>query len=101
QPRRALADQPHDGAQVRPARRACDRSDYQGRLTPLRGATQRLFRRQGEPPMNEEKSAQSWPMARVITASSAGTAFEWYDFFILASLTPVISKVFLAARDRP
>src|SRR4029453_5269296 len=57
------------------------------------------FRRQGEPHMNEEKSAQSWPMARVITASSAGTAFEWYDFFIFGSLTPVIAKVFLAGLD--
>src|SRR5688500_12032076 len=40
-----------------------------------------------------------WPMARVITASSAGTAFEWYDFFIFGSLAPVISKVFFAGLD--
>jgi MFS family permease len=38
-------------------------------------------------------------MARVVTASSAGTAFEWYDFFIFGSLTPVIAKVFLAGLD--
>jgi MFS family permease len=38
-------------------------------------------------------------MAKVITASSAGTAFEWYDFFIFGSLTPVIAKVFLAGLD--
>ena len=38
-------------------------------------------------------------MARVITASSAGTAFEWYDFFIFGSLTPVIARVFLAGLD--
>ena len=37
-----------------------------------------------------------WSMTRVVTASSAGTAFEWYDFFIFGSLTPVIAKVFLA-----
>src|SRR6476646_10556926 len=37
-----------------------------------------------------------WSMARVIIASSAGTAFEWYDFFIFGSLAPVISKVFFA-----
>ncbi len=43
--------------------------------------------------------AKSWSMARVITASSAGTAFEWYDFFIFGSLTPVIAKVFLAGLD--
>ncbi len=38
-----------------------------------------------------------WSMARVIIASSAGTAFEWYDFFIFGSLAPVISKVFFAS----
>ena len=43
--------------------------------------------------------AKSWSMTRVVTASSAGTAFEWYDFFIFGSLTPVIAKVFLAALD--
>ena len=30
--------------------------------------------------------ARPWSMARVVTASSAGTAFEWYDFFIFGSL---------------
>jgi MFS family permease len=38
-------------------------------------------------------------MARVITASSAGTAFEWYDFFIFGSLAAVISKVFFAGLE--
>jgi MFS family permease len=38
-------------------------------------------------------------MARVVTASSAGTAFEWYDFFIFGSLATVISKVFFAGLD--
>ena len=33
-------------------------------------------------------------MTTVVAASSAGTAFEWYDFFIFGSLAPVISKVF-------
>lgn len=41
----------------------------------------------------------NWSMARVITASSAGTAFEWYDFFIFGSLATVISKVFFAGLD--
>ena len=49
--------------------------------------------------MNEDTVAKPWSMARVITASSAGTAFEWYDFFIFGSLTPVIAKVFLAGLD--
>lgn len=32
----------------------------------------------------------------VVTASAAGTAFEWYDFFIFGSLTTVIAKHFYA-----
>jgi MFS family permease len=47
----------------------------------------------------EQHHRKPWSMARVITASSAGTAFEWYDFFIFGSLTPVIAKVFLAGLD--
>jgi MFS family permease len=49
--------------------------------------------------MDEDTQAKPWSMARVVTASSAGTAFEWYDFFIFGSLTPVIAKVFLAGLD--
>ena len=45
------------------------------------------------------ETAKPWSMTRVVTASSAGTAFEWYDFFIFGSLTPVIAKVFLAGLD--
>src|SRR5437764_690435 len=40
-----------------------------------------------------------WPMARVIVASSAGTAFEWYDFFIFGSLAPLLSNVVLSWLD--
>jgi MFS family permease len=47
----------------------------------------------------EPQQHKPWSMARVVTASSAGTAFEWYDFFIFGSLTPVIAKVFLAGLD--
>jgi len=46
-----------------------------------------------------EHQQKPWNMARVIVASSAGTAFEWYDFFIFGSLAPVISKVFFAGLD--
>ena len=35
-------------------------------------------------------------LTTVVAASSAGTAFEWYDFFIFGSLTQVISKTFFA-----
>jgi MFS family permease len=38
-------------------------------------------------------------MSRVVIASSAGTAFEWYDFFIFGSLAPVISRVFFAGLE--
>src|SRR6476469_9854701 len=44
-----------------------------------------------------EHHQKPWNMARVIVASSAGTAFEWYDFFIYGSLAPVIYKVFFAS----
>ena len=47
----------------------------------------------------EQPHDKPWSMARVIIASSAGTAFEWYDFFIFGSLAPVISKVFFAGLD--
>ena len=40
-----------------------------------------------------------WSMKRVVIASSAGTAFEWYDFFIFGALAGTISKVFFAGLD--
>jgi MFS family permease len=33
----------------------------------------------------------------VVTASSAGTVFEWYDFFIFGSLAAIIAKHFFAS----
>ncbi|HEY8592435.1 MAG TPA: MFS transporter [Sphingomicrobium sp.] len=47
----------------------------------------------------EAEERKPWSMMRVVVASSAGTAFEWYDFFIFGSLAPVISKVFFAGLD--
>src|SRR5690242_2871937 len=47
----------------------------------------------------EEQHHKPWSMARVVIASSAGTAFEWYDFFIFGSLAPVISRVFFASLE--
>jgi len=35
-------------------------------------------------------------MGLVVAASSAGTIFEWYDFFIFGSLTSIIAKHFFA-----
>ncbi|MCJ8191605.1 MFS transporter [Sphingomicrobium aestuariivivum] len=40
--------------------------------------------------------AKPWSMAKVVTASSAGTAFEWYDFFIFGALASTIGQVFFA-----
>jgi MFS family permease len=47
----------------------------------------------------EQTDHQPWPMKRVVAASSAGTAFEWYDFFIFGSLATTIQKVFFAGLD--
>ncbi len=46
-----------------------------------------------------EPQDRPWSMKRVVIASSAGTAFEWYDFFIFGSLAPVISKIFFAGLE--
>ena len=41
-----------------------------------------------------EPAEKPTSLRTVITASSAGTTFEWYDFFVFGSLTGVISKTF-------
>src|SRR6195952_5146539 len=38
-------------------------------------------------------------MRLVIAASSAGTIFEWYDFFIYGTLAQIIGKTFFPAGD--
>ncbi|HEY1447375.1 MAG TPA: MFS transporter [Caulobacteraceae bacterium] len=35
-------------------------------------------------------------MAVIVTAAAAGTAFEWYDFFVFGALTPIIAKDFFS-----
>ena len=35
-------------------------------------------------------------MRAIVIASSVGTTFEWYDFFVFGSLTQVISKTFFS-----
>ena len=49
--------------------------------------------------MTEQRQHKPWSMTRVIAASSAGTAFEWYDFFIFGTLAATISKVFFTGLD--
>ena len=46
--------------------------------------------------MAEQPHHQPWSMARVVIASSAGTAFEWYDFFVYGALVTTIQKIFFA-----
>ena len=36
---------------------------------------------------------------KVIFASSLGTVFEWYDFYLYGSLAPIIAKKFFAGTD--
>lgn len=44
-----------------------------------------------------EAEAEGGPSMRtVVVASSAGTAFEWYDFFIFGALASIISRNFFA-----
>lgn len=44
-------------------------------------------------------SHKPWSMKRVVAASAAGTAFEWYDFFIFGALATTISGVFFAGLE--
>lgn len=46
-------------------------------------------------------SSGTWPAwtkeeRKIVFASSLGTAFEWYDFLVFASLSPVIASKFFA-----
>src|ERR1700757_3840162 len=40
--------------------------------------------------------ARAPSMRPVVAASAAGTAFEWYDFFVFGSLAQIISKTFFS-----
>lgn len=46
--------------------------------------------------MAEAAAAREPGLKTVVGASAAGTAFEWYDFFIFGSLTTVIARHFYA-----
>ncbi|MDP3495882.1 MAG: MFS transporter, partial [Hyphomonadaceae bacterium] len=39
------------------------------------------------------------PLRTVVVASSAGTAFEWYDFFVYGALTTIFSRKFFNAAE--
>jgi MFS family permease len=47
-------------------------------------------------PVLEAETGLRPNMGLVVTASAAGTAFEWYDFFLFVPLATIISKVFFA-----
>ena len=43
---------------------------------------------------NYETVRQEFSLPTIITAASAGTVIDWYDFYIFGSLTPIISPLF-------
>ena len=43
---------------------------------------------------DQAEAPKATSLRTVVAASSAGTAFEWYDFFVFGSLTQVISRTF-------
>lgn len=52
--------------------------------------------------MRSESSAapaRRTSMVTVVAASAAGTAFEWYDFFLYAPLAAIMSKIFFSGLD--
>src|SRR3954467_15843997 len=38
--------------------------------------------------------SKDFSLPTIITAASAGTVIDWYDFYIFGSLTPIISPLF-------
>jgi MFS family permease len=56
-------------------------------------------RLQSEPPLpgSHSKLAPETTLRRVITASSVGTLFEWYDFYLYGSLAVFFGKKFFPA----
>jgi len=56
---------------------------------------------QTDTPLDDSEPAEKGEpgLLTVVGASAAGTAFEWYDFFIFGSLTAVIARHFYADVD--
>src|SRR5450755_4552923 len=46
-----------------------------------------------------DRSGLTSSHVRVIAASSIGTIFEWYDFYLYGSLAAIIAKQFFSALD--
>jgi MFS family permease len=44
-------------------------------------------------------STQDYKIPQVITAASAGTVIDWYDFYIFGSVSPIIAPLFFPAND--
>jgi MFS family permease len=61
-----------------------------------------MLRRSDSPSADDDLGAESSAptstrqLAFIVTASAAGTAFEWYDFFIFIPLAGIIAKMFFA-----
>src|SRR5512138_3026591 len=54
---------------------------------------------QPAPPRPTARAAITPDERKVIFASSLGTVFEWYDFYLYGSLAAIISKQFFAGVD--
>src|SRR3954451_11399915 len=52
-------------------------------------------------PARYDNELSSADVRRVIFASSLGTVFEWYDFYLYGSLAAIISKQFFPAELNP
>src|SRR3569833_2190642 len=65
---------------------------------PAHRPTVRTPRERGAPFMTEASTTIHQPSAKeirlVIAASSTGTVFEWYDFFVYGTLAALIGKAF-------
>lgn len=52
-----------------------------------------------QPASARQQASISREERKILTASSLGTIFEWYDFFLYGSLAPVIARQFFAQAD--
>src|SRR5437868_7436952 len=53
----------------------------------------------GAKPLAKHTGAMTAGEKKVIFASSLGTVFEWYDFYIYGTLAPIIAKQFFSGLD--